>query len=294
MPTAPRLLIGIMSVLRERDRRDAMRSTWLTTELDPAITARFVLGRTNASDADEELHQHADIVILNCEENQHRGKTVLWFQHALTLGEFTHFAKMDQDVLLWPDELITQMANWPATDFYGGWPVDVHRRYWNNDRFVFTNGGLAVLSHDLAALVSYAVDVATPLQTAEAQEGGFIEDSEELRQHGIDLRGNEDVTLGRLFKQRWADGRLTLNAGWMDGLTPERARQLVAAGEAGMAERPCPFRHTSDLKRAEPYLRAWEERGERGCRCICPGKEPPPPRSGRKMPPEPRPPHVEL
>ena len=155
---SPRLLIGIMSMLRERDRRDAMRSTWLRPGLtEPDITSRFVLGRTNASDAEHEQQEHSDLVVLSCEENQHRGKTLLWFQHALSLHgahteaalPFTHFAEMDLDVLLWPGELQAQMAEWATTGFYGGWPVDVYRRYWTEDRFVFTNGGFAVLSRDL-------------------------------------------------------------------------------------------------------------------------------------------------
>ena len=40
---------------------------------------------------------------------------------------------------------------------------------------------------------------ARPLSLVQA--GGFIEDSVALREAGVELRGNEDVTLGRLFKQ---------------------------------------------------------------------------------------------
>ena len=195
-----RLLIGVMSVLQERDRRDAFRDTWLP-EMAPAVAVtRFVLGRTNASEADAEQAEQGDLVVLSCEENQHRGKTLLWFAHALRLPEdYAFVAKMDQDVLLWPAQLALEMASWPSSGFYGGWPVDVYRQHWQIDRFVFMNGGFVVLSRDLVESVERTVQLAAPLQTEEAKAGGFIEDAVALREAGVDLRGNEDVTLGRLW-----------------------------------------------------------------------------------------------
>ena len=275
-----RLLIGVMSVLQERDRRDAFRDTWLP-EMAPAVAVtRFVLGRTNASEADAEQAEQGDLVVLSCEENQHRGKTLLWFAHALRLPEdYAFVAKMDQDVLLWPAQLALEMASWPSSGFYGGWPVDVYRQHWQNDRFVFMNGGFVVLSRDLVESVERVVQLAAPLQTEEAQAGGFIEDAVALREAGVDLRGNEDVTLGRLFKQMWSSGRLVLNEGWMGRLSAEEARRLNAAGEseASWAQRPCAWRHSSELKQALPYRAAWEGRAVRGCRCICPHAPPKPP-----------------
>ena len=277
-----RLLIGVMSVLQERDRRDAFRDTWLP-EMAPAVAVtRFVLGRTNASEADAEQAEQGDLVVLSCEENQHRGKTLLWFAHALRLPEdYAFVAKMDQDVLLWPAQLALEMASWPSSGFYGGWPVDVYRQHWQIDRFVFMNGGFVVLSRDLVESVERTVQLAAPLQTEEAKAGGFIEDAVALREAGVDLRGNEDVTLGRLFKQMWSSGRLVLNEGWMGRLSPEEARRLNAAGEseASWAQRPCAWRHSSELKQALPYRAAWEGRAVRGCRCICP-QPPKPPSDG--------------
>ena len=54
-----------------------------------------------------------------------------------------------------------------------------------------------------------------------------------------------------------------------------QARRLSAAGEseASWAQRPCAWRHSSDLKQALPYRAAWEGREARGCRCICQGTE---------------------
>ena len=171
--TTKRLLIGVMSVLKERDRRDVMRDTWLPEMMQAPFgdaTTRFVLGRTNASEADAEQAEHGDLTVLSCEENQHRGKTLLWFVHALRLPEdYAFVAKMDQDVLLWPAQLAHEMASWPISGFYGGWPVDVHRQHWQNDRFAFMNGGLAVLSRDLVESVRDTVQLAAPLQTEEAK-----------------------------------------------------------------------------------------------------------------------------
>ena len=46
-----RLLIGVMSVLQERDRRDAFRDTWLP-EMAPAVAVtRFVLENVRLGDA---------------------------------------------------------------------------------------------------------------------------------------------------------------------------------------------------------------------------------------------------
>lgn len=265
-----------MSVLQERDRRDAMRDTWLPEMVPAVATTRFVLGRTNASEADAEQAERGDLVVLSCEENQHRGKTLLWFVHALRLPEdYAFVAKMDQDVLLCPAQLMHEMASWSSSGFYGGWPVDVHRQHWKNDRFTFMNGGFAVLSRDLVESVRDTVQLAAPLQSEEAKAGGFIEDSVALREAGIELRGNEDVTLGRLFKQMWSSGRLVLNDGWMGRLSAEEAHRLSAAGEseASWAQRPCAWRHSSDLKQALPYRAAWKGREARGCRCICQGTE---------------------
>ena len=203
--TTKRLLIGVMSVLQERDRRDVMRTTWLTEMMPAVATTRFVLGRSNnaseTEQADAEQADRGDLVVLSCEENQHRGKTLLWFVHALGLPDYAFVAKMDQDVLLWPAQLAHEMASWPISAFYGGWPVDVHRQHWQTDRFAFMNGGFAVPSRDLVESVRGAVDLAAPLQTEGAKAGGFIEDSPALRDAGVDLRGNEDVALGRLFKE---------------------------------------------------------------------------------------------
>ena len=168
--TTRRLLIGVMSVLQERDRRDAMRDTWLPEMVPAVATTRFVLGRTNASEADAEQAERGDLVVLSCEKNQHRGKTLLWFVHALRLPEdYAFVAKMDQDVLLCPAQLMHEMASWSSSGFYGGWPVDVHRQHWKNDRFAFMNGGFAVLSRDLVESVRDTVQLAAPLQSEEAK-----------------------------------------------------------------------------------------------------------------------------
>ena len=65
----------------------------------------------------------------------------------------------------------------------------------------------------------------------------------------------------------------------MGRLSPEEARRLNAAGEseASWAQRPCAWRHSSELKQALPYRAAWEGRAVRGCRCICPHAPPKPP-----------------
>lgn len=52
------------------------------------------------------------------------------------------------------------------------------------------------------------------------------------------------------------------------------------------AVRPCAWRHSSDLKQAQPYRAAWERRATRGCRCVCRGTEPKP-KLARKSKPSP-------
>ena len=86
-----RLLIGVMSVVDDGERRAAMRSTWVgdAKEVAPSLAVRFVLGRAG-SRFDEvriarENATHGDLVVLPCAENQHRGKTLHWFAHAEAL-----------------------------------------------------------------------------------------------------------------------------------------------------------------------------------------------------------------
>ena len=83
-----RLLIGVMSVARDDDRRAAMRETWVreARAVAPSVSVRFVLGRpADAAEARAIARENAtsgDVVALACAENQHEGKTLLWFAHA--------------------------------------------------------------------------------------------------------------------------------------------------------------------------------------------------------------------
>ena len=87
--TAPRrLLIGVMSMVKDVPRREAMRETWVkdAKTVAPTLRVRFVLGRpADAREAEvvkAENASHGDLVVLPCDENQHNGKTLHWFWHA--------------------------------------------------------------------------------------------------------------------------------------------------------------------------------------------------------------------
>ena len=273
------LLLGIFSVASDRERRDAMRTTWVAEARDlglRSLTARFVLGREAREQLATEQQEHGDLVQLDCAENQHKGKTFLWFRASLRLAErFDYVAKMDQDVLLWPAELAADLRGFAPRAFYGGLPVDVFRMYFEDHRMQFVNGGLAILSRDLAQQIDGMVERALPLQSAAANASGFLEDSEELRAAGIDLRGNEDVALGRAFRADWLAGRLVPNDG--SGFGWARLTPTDHGPRGDVLGRPCPWRHASDLKSAAEYVAQWARRtdAQHGCRCVCPPERPP-------------------
>ena len=51
------------------------------------------------------------------------------------------------------------------------------------------------------------VSIAKEHQTEDSKTNGYVIDTESLRkEHDIDLRGNEDVSLGRIFKPRLLKG----------------------------------------------------------------------------------------
>jgi hypothetical protein len=51
------------------------------------------------------------------------------------------------------------------------------------------------------------VSIAKEHQTEDSKKNGYVIDTESLRkEHDIDLRGNEDVSLGRIFKPRLLKG----------------------------------------------------------------------------------------
>jgi len=280
-------VMGIMSVAKDRDRRDAMRETWIRNlRHKDDLVAKFVLGRLQPDHKEEiemEMEEHGDIVVLECEENQHKGKTVLWFEYVNRNLDFDFVVKVDQDVYVWTDELSSHIKALPQKNFYGGHgPLYTSRRYWKRDRFAFFNGGFAILSRDLVGEVARVVSVAKEHQTKESKEKGFVIDTESLRdEHDIDLRGNEDVSLGRIFKARLLKGDLKLNGGkGLDAADfPWSLRNYgpipnQPTPDEDVSLRTCPWRHSKDLKTAKGYRIYHEMYGGRtnskkDCRCNC-------------------------
>ena len=209
---SPTFAMGIMSMAKDRDRRDAMRETWTKNLKDrDDLKAFFVLGRLekdHKEKIEKEMEEFGDIVVLECVENQHKGKTILWFEHVYRNTEFDFAVKVDQDVYVWTDELSNHIKALPRENFYGGHgPLYTNRRFWRQDRFAFFNGGFAILSRDRVAEVARVVSIAKEHQTEDSKTNGYVIDTESLRkEHDIDLRGNEDVSLGRIFKPRLLKG----------------------------------------------------------------------------------------
>ena len=157
---SPTFVMGIMSMAKDRDRRDAMRETWTKNLKDrDDLKAFFVLGRLekdHKEKIEKEMEEFGDIVVLDCVENQHKGKTILWFEHVYRNTEFDFAVKVDQDVYVWVEELKAHIKALPRENFYGGHgPLYTNRRYWRQDKFAFFNGGFAILSRDLVGEVTF-------------------------------------------------------------------------------------------------------------------------------------------
>lgn len=295
MVTKKTLLIGVFSVFGDADRRAAIRETW-ATGLDSSgapgsagsvLSVAFVLGWPKTGLTDHVLARiaaenatHGDIALLPCVENLHQGKTPHWFKYASANmrtadgREFNYIAKGDQDVYIWAAELATHVQAFADHRFYGGVPVDVHRRLWKTDRFRFTNGGLAILSQDLVKVVAdIAADaLAHPLTTGD----GLLEAA-----LGPDQKGNEDVILGRFFKHLWVDGSLVLNspAPGSDYPWSQQSADATAVDvwtTKILTDRQCAWRHSKDLKTAGGMREFASSRAARPfqsrdtCRCNCP------------------------
>eukprot|EP00927_Polykrikos_kofoidii_P061076 TRINITY_DN55972_c0_g1_i1.p1 TRINITY_DN55972_c0_g1~~TRINITY_DN55972_c0_g1_i1.p1 ORF type:complete len:407 (+),score=67.61 TRINITY_DN55972_c0_g1_i1:177-1397(+) len=263
------LLIGIMSMAQDTDRRSVIRRTWMSEARRKArlLTVRFVLGQPSSaaerSAVEGENHTHGDIVMMPCQENQHKGKTLHWFAHAHAnaAGLVDYVAKMDQDAYVWPVELQEHMQGFADSAFYGGVKVDVYFENGERNRFTFMNGGFAILSIDLVA------EVARVVKRTKTTREGFLD-------RGRGLRGNEDVVLGRLMKERWRTGRLRLNDGnfpWSSSSHHSLGTSSeYAPGSPEFLLRTCPWRHSKDLKFVSAYERQWKHRDVKGCRCNCP------------------------
>lgn len=258
-----------MSTLPDSERRAVMRRTWLTEARRhaPELEVRFVLGRATTPEESAVLAAenatHGDLVTMPCVENQHKGKTLHWLAYAYGVAAhtFDYVAKMDQDVYVWPMELREHLQGFAKRSFYGGVKVDVYFHYGQRDRFAFMNGGFAVLSMDLVA------EVAGRVASVEPTPEGFID-------HGRQLRGNEDVTLGRIFQGRWEEpGQLAMNEGdfpWSVAVyNGTGAVSEFPTGSPGLL-RACPWRHAQDLKHIGGYERQWASRTTKSCRCNCP------------------------
>jgi len=256
-----RLLIGVFSSLEDAQRRQAIRETWVAEARHsaPGIVVRFVLGageteQQRAAIASENSTAR-DLLVMPCAENQHRGKTLLWFAFVRRYfsDSFGWVAKMDQDVYVWPSELQAHLQGFSSEEFYGGVKVDVQRYRGQSEPFSFMNGGFVLLSQDLVAEIAKLVHNVTPTKE------GFLDETPAFQ-------GSEDVTLGLLLKWRQHQGRLRMNGGDFPWNITSDTWKTTTPGN----ERSCPWRHARDLKFITGFRRQWEQRHQIGCRCNCP------------------------
>ena len=270
-----RLLIGVMSVARDDDRRAAMRETWVreARAVAPSVSVRFVIGRpAEAAEARAIARENAtsgDVVALACAENQHEGKTLAWFAHATARprdgAAHDYVAKMDQDAYVWPLELHAHVQGFAAARFYGGatWRHPAGNRRRPGRAFEHVNGGFAVVSAELARALARAAREQPRL----ADGSGWLDRSQPP--HGRWLaRANEDVAVALLLHAQSDASGSELEPN--DGDFPWSRASPQPAGdrqEHGL----CPWRHAADLKEPANYREQWERRGERICRCnACP------------------------
>ena len=281
------LLIGVMSVARDTERRAAMRETWVAdaAAVAPSLRTRFVLGRAaDAAEADaiaRENATHGDLVVLPCDENQHNGKTLHWFWHAAAFltadgdgdggaaaaagaaPRFDFVAKMDQDAYVWPAELHAHVQGFARASFYGGSPWTHARgnRHLPARAMEHVNGGFVVLSADLARAAARVAAEQSAAAPPAAAARGFLDAG---GPHASWVRQNEDVSLAVLVHRERPDLRANR------GDFPWAAGGARPGGDKD-AHSLCPWRHAKDLKEAANYREQHARRGERVCRGnVCP------------------------
>jgi hypothetical protein len=113
----PRLVIGICSAQGMRERRDAVRETWLHA-LPPGITAVFFVG---AADLDE-----PGVVCLPVPDDYHSLsiKVHAFYCYALRHLEFDFLFKCDDDTYVHAERLAALAR--PGVDFVGSKQLDTH------------------------------------------------------------------------------------------------------------------------------------------------------------------------
>ncbi|CAK0833172.1 unnamed protein product, partial [Prorocentrum cordatum] len=272
------LLIGVMSTLPDRERRTAMRETWVgeARRLRPSLVAvRFVLGRPGSAAQRGEIEQD------ECHPRRPR-RAALRREPAQGQDPAVDTARPRQlcpgvrvrcqdgsghDAYVWPTELADHLMFFAETKFYAGVAVDIYLTQ------LGTLGPLRVRERRLRRPVHGpgSEEVADFVRGIQPTSDGFL-------QHRL-LVGNEDVSLGRLFKRHWEEGpggTLNMNAGAFNWSSTSPAGQGTgassefAAGDPRFLLRACPWRHSKELKYPSGYLRQWENRHVKGCRCNCP------------------------
>ena len=204
-----RLLVGIMSSPRARERRDAIRATWMqwAGEGSEALIC-FALGRLGPSPAllqklDEEEREHHDILWLQdtpdgCSgQHMHIAKAYEWWRSAAAMlgpGSRAHVVKTDDDAQLHLPWLAAQLRPLRCIDhlYFGpmvwvgfnpnifkqcGWDWSSARNYVNygcaragfHPASPYALGALEVLSAPLAKRLAASASVANFVRAAKAR-----------------------------------------------------------------------------------------------------------------------------
>lgn len=112
-------VVGIQTAIKNRERREALRATWLGStpedlerlEVSTGLVFRFIIGhsqkREEEREIEEETKQYRDIVRIDLMEEYHKlnQKTIKYFKAIYELFDADYYVKADDDIYLRPDRL---------------------------------------------------------------------------------------------------------------------------------------------------------------------------------------------
>lgn len=203
------LVVIVLSSVRGRERRDAIRETWMAgyQEREPPILVRFAVGTVELSVADLEALKseeaaHRDLLLLpNLKESYHNltRKVLHSFVWADANLKFSYLMKCDDDTFLVLDTILKELAERTSTQengfywgFFDGRATPKKMGKWSEsqwflcDRYLpYALGGGYVLSENLVHNIAVTADSLQLYNSEDVSVGVWLAGFEAERKHDV-------------------------------------------------------------------------------------------------------------
>lgn len=200
------LAVLVLSSVDGRDRRDAIRSTWMKLNTNASVLVRFVIGTSGLSGPQleplySELEEgHHDLLLLPRLQDSYTNLTrkVLYaFQWLDESVEFSYVLKVDDDSFVLLNALSSELSGRRSPKslywgFFDGRATPKSRGKWSEgewflcDRYLpYALGGGYVLSRDLVRAISANADKLSIYNSEDVSVGVWLSAFDAERKHDV-------------------------------------------------------------------------------------------------------------